>query len=153
MNHLPAETMHVETMPGALSAHALAADGPVVATLRAAFPNALALYVFGSRAQGAAQADSDLDLAVLLAGYADPLQLWNVAAELASLLGCPVDLLDLRAASTVMQYQVLTGGQRLWGDALAAGLFECYVMSEKLQFDAARAGYLADIARTGKIYG
>ena len=153
MNHLPAQTMTVDTMPGALPEHALAADGLVVATLRAAFPDVLVIYVFGSRAQGTAQADSDLDLAVLLAGYADPLQLWSVAAELASLLGCPVDLLDLRAASTVMQYQALTGGQRLWGDALAAGLFECYVMSEKLQFDAARAGYLAYIARTGKIYG
>jgi predicted nucleotidyltransferase len=133
--------------------HALAADGSVVATLRAAFPNVLAMYVFGSRAQGTARADSDLDLAVLVAGYADPLQLWDVSAELAALVGCPVDLLDLRAASTVMQYQVLTGGHRLWGDALAAGLFECYVMSEKLQLDQARSGYLADIAQTGKIHG
>lgn len=140
-------------MSSPLPANLLAADGPVVAALRAAFPNALAVYAFGSRVHGTAQPDSDLDLAVLVAGYADPLQLWGTASELARVLSSPVDLLDLRAASTVMQYQVLTGGQRLWGEPLAAGLFESFVMTEKLDLDAARAGYLADIAQTGKIYG
>ncbi len=45
---------------------------------------------------------------MLVAGYADPLLLWNLASDLADMAGCPVDLLDLRAASTVMQYQVIT---------------------------------------------
>lgn len=103
---------------------ALAAEGLVVTALRAAFPNLLVIYAFGSRVQGQAGPDSDLDLAVLVPGYADPLALWDAASELSAQVGCPVDLLDLRAASTVMQYQVLTSGCRLWGDALAAGLFE-----------------------------
>ncbi|WP_292996284.1 nucleotidyltransferase domain-containing protein [Nitrosomonas sp.] len=40
-------------------------------------PNLLAIYAFGSRIQGTAQIDSDLDLAVLVAGYAEPLVLWT----------------------------------------------------------------------------
>lgn len=131
----------------------LAETGPVVQMLRAAWPEVLAVYAFGSRVSGTAQADSDLDLAVLVAGYADPLQLWELSGLLADVVGCHVDLLDLRAASTVMQYQVLTTGLRLWARDPEAGLFECYVMSEKLAFDEARAGLLADIARDGSIYG
>jgi len=127
--------------------------GTVVPALRAVLPDALAVYAFGSRVQGTARAHSDLDLAVLVPGYADPLMLWSLAGDLAIQLGYHVDLLDLRAASTVMQYQVLTTGQRLWAQDTAAALFECYVMSEKLDFDAARAGLLADIAREGRIHG
>lgn len=132
-------------------------DQPVadalVARLRTALPGLLAIYAFGSRVQGLAGPDSDLDLAVLVAGYADPVRLWTLSGELAESAGCAVDLLDLRAASTVMQYQVLTTGRRLWADGLAAGLFECYVLSEKTELDAARAGLLADIAREGRVYG
>ena len=52
-----------------------------------------------------------------------------------------------------MQYQVLTEGRRLWGREPDAGRFECFVMSEKLDFDRARAGLLADIRREGRVYG
>ena len=142
---MPHQQMRPET--------ALGPNGLVVTTLRAAFPNVLAVYAFGSRIQGQAGPDSDLDLAVLVAGYANPLALWDVATDLRAQVGCPVDLLDLRAASTVMQYQVLTTGRRLWGNELAAGLFESFVMSEKLALNEARAGYLADIAKTGRIHG
>ena len=120
--------------------------------LRERFPDALALYAFGSRIANTARADSDLDLAVLLPGYADPLVLWRTAQELAEISQCPVDLLDLRAESTVMQHQVLTTGRRLWSTEPAAGLFEAYAMSEKLALDEARAGLLADIAREGRIH-
>jgi hypothetical protein len=79
--------------------------------------------------------------------------LWELAGNLADLAGCPVDLLDLRAASTVMQYQVITTGQCLWSVGLPAGLFECYVLSEKTALDTARAPLMADIHATGEIYG
>jgi predicted nucleotidyltransferase len=131
----------------------LSPDGLVVATLRAAIPNLFAIYAFGSRVTGTAQAQSDLDLAVLVAGYVEPLVLWDLSAQLADRLGCEVDLLDLRAASTVMQYQVVQTGRRLWGDALQAGLFECYVLNEKLALDEARAPLLRDIEYRGTVYG
>lgn len=116
------------------------------------FPNALAVYAFGSQMQGAAGPNSDLDLAVLVAGYADPIQLWELAGSLADVVGCPVDLLDLRAASTVMQYQVVTTGRRLWARTLDADLFESFVLSEKTALDEARSGLLSDIHKTGRIH-
>ena len=131
----------------------LAPEGPVVAAIRTRFPQAIAIYAFGSQVQGTAGPGSDLDLALLVAGYADPIALWELACKLTDVAGCPVDLLDLRAASTVMQYQVITTGQRLWSAGLAAGLFECYVLSEKTELDTARAPLMADILATGRIHG
>jgi predicted nucleotidyltransferase len=122
-------------------------------TLQARVPNLLAIYAFGSRVQGTAGRESDLDLAVLVAGYAEPLALWELAGDLADLAGCPVDLLDLRAASTVMQYQIITTGQRWWAKDVQAALFEAAILSEKTALDTARAGRLADIQKEGKVYG
>jgi predicted nucleotidyltransferase len=116
----------------------------------------MAVYAFGSRIvdQGqAARADSDLDLAVLLEGYADPVALFDLSGDLADLAGCPVDLLDMRAASTVMQYQILTTGEVWWRKDVRAGLFEAAMLSEKMSLDQARAGVLRDVSHAGRVYG
>ncbi|QQD54818.1 nucleotidyltransferase domain-containing protein [Pseudomonas fluorescens BBc6R8] len=125
----------------------------VLAHLQAEVPELLAVYVFGSQVTGEAGSESDLDVAVLSAGVVEPLLLWQLSGELADIVGVPVDLLDLRAASTVMQYQVLTTGRRLWSGNVQAGLFESYVLSEKTALDTARAELLADIQKEGKVYG
>lgn len=116
-------------------------------------PGLLALYAFGSRIQGNAGADSDLDLAVLVAGYADPLLLFDLAGELADVAGCTVDLLDLRAASTVMQYQIITTGVRWWQKDSQAALFEAAILSEKTTLDEARNALIEDIQHSGSVYG
>jgi len=130
----------------------LVKEGAVIISLRAAFPQLLAIYAFGSRIEGTARVDSDLDLSILVAGYAGPLQLWEIASQLSDVAGCPVELLDLRAASTVMQYQVITKGKLLWGKHPETALFECFVLSEKNELDVARAGLLTDIAKRGNVY-
>jgi predicted nucleotidyltransferase len=136
---------HVETI--------LANNAPVVDVIRAVFPETLAIYAFGSRVNATANADSDLDLAVLVAGYADPIKLWDLSGALADIVGCAVDLLDMRAASTVMQSQILQSGCRLWGQEPAAGLYECYILSMKTALDEARGGLLDDIQLRGNVYG
>ena len=125
----------------------------IVQTLQVSVPNILAIYAFGSRVQGTAGPESDLDLAVLVAGYAEPVALWKLSGELADLAGCTVDLLDLRAASTVMQYQILISGERWWAKDAQAALFEAAMLSEKTALDTARAGLLNDIQKEGKVYG
>lgn len=125
----------------------------IIAVLQSRLPNLMAVYAFGSRIQNTAQAHSDLDLAVLVAGYANALTLFELSGELADIAGCHIDLLDLRAASTVMQYQVLTTGKRWWACDVQAGLFEAYVLSEKTELDTARAGLLDDIRKSGVVYG
>ncbi len=124
----------------------------IISELKTALPEAIAIYAFGSRIQNTAHSDSDLDLAVLNAGYVDPLLLWQLANQLADKLTFEVDLLDLRAATTVMQYQVITTGRLLWGEKLAVGLFECFILSEKTELDSARAELLNDIMKSGQVY-
>lgn len=118
----------------------------IIETPLSRVPDLLAVYAFGSRIRGTAGPDSDLDLAVLVAGHADPLKLWQIAGDLADLAGCPVDLLDLRAASTVMQYQIITTGMRWWARDAQAALFEAAILSEKTELDRARSDLLADEA-------
>jgi predicted nucleotidyltransferase len=126
---------------------------PLIQTLQDRVPNLLAIYAFGSQVQGTAGPESDLDLAVLVAGYAEPLTLWALSGDLADTAGCPVDLLDLRAASTVLQYQVISNGQCWWVKDAQAALFEAAILSDKTALDTARAGVLADIQKKGTIYG
>lgn len=125
----------------------------ICSILRDALPNALGIYVFGSRAQDTANADSDLDLAVLIEGYADPLVLWDLANQIAEKLDFHVDLLDLRAASTVMQYQIITTGRCVWAKDVQAGLYEAFILSEKTSLDTARAELLQEIREDGAVYG
>ncbi len=125
----------------------------LVQALKARLPGLLAIHAFGSRITGLAGPSSDLDLAVLVEGYADPMVLFDLAGELADAAGCAVDLLDLRAASTVMQHQILTRGQCWWAKDVSAALFHAAVLSEKTELDAARAGLLRDIEQRGRVYG
>lgn len=121
--------------------------------LQAQLPNLLGIYAFGSQTQGTATKDSDLDLAVLVGGYADALKLWDCANDLANKLHIEIDLLDLRAASTVMQYQVITQGKRLWHKDVGTDLFETYILSEKTNLDESRAALLNEIKESGTVYG
>ena len=102
----------------------------IVQHLRSHLPGLLAIYAFGSRITGNTTPDSDLDLAVLVAGHADIITLFNLSSDLADLAGCDVDLVDLRAASTVMQHQIIQTGVRWWAKDHQADLFEIYVCKE-----------------------
>ncbi len=49
---------------------------------------------------------------------------------------------------------VLVKGEHWWvAEGPEAGLFECAVLSEKLELDRARAPLLWDIERDGRVYG
>ena len=128
----------------------------LITLLQQRLPGLLAVYAFGSRIENqgvSARSDSDLDLAVLLEGYGDPLTLFNLSGSLADIAGCTVDLLDIRAASTVMQYQILTLGTAWWRKDVRAGLFEAAMLSEKMALNEARAGLIHDVAQRGRVYG
>ena len=128
----------------------------LITLLQQRLPGLLAVYAFGSRIQNQGQSastDSDLDLAVLLEGYGEPVTLFNLSGSLADIAGCPVDLLDLRAASTVMQYQILTLGTAWWRKDVRAGLYEAAMLSEKMALDEARAGLIRDVTQRGSVYG
>lgn len=121
--------------------------------LKEAVPSLSAVYVFGSQVTGHATAESDLDVALLADDDLSAEELWELASSLAGLVLCDVDLLDLRAASTVMQYRIITTGKRLWAKDSQAVLYESFILSQKTALDEARAGLLQDIQTTGTVYG
>jgi predicted nucleotidyltransferase len=121
--------------------------------LQDSMPDLQAIYLFGSYVSGDFQSHSDLDVAILLKTKCNPVVLWQLSGELADIAGVPVDLVDLRAASTIMQYQVITTGRRIWVADSSVGLFEAFVLSEKTDLDAARAGLLEDVQKEGLIHG
>lgn len=125
----------------------------IVQLLKERLPTLMAVYAFGSQIAGTADKNSDLDLAVLVAGYADPIDLWDISSDLAELVNCEVDLLDFRAASTVMQYQILTKGECLFAVDSSIGSYEASLLSEMTALNEARTGVLADIQKDGSVYG
>lgn len=128
----------------------------ILSLLQQRLPALMAAYAFGSRIKNSGQfthPESDLDLAVLVEGYAEPVLLFDLAGELADIAHCHVDLLDLRAASSVMQEQILTQGQRLWAKDMQADLFEAAMLNEKIYLDQARQRLVHDVMQRGSIYG
>ncbi|WP_054075925.1 MULTISPECIES: type VII toxin-antitoxin system MntA family adenylyltransferase antitoxin [Comamonas] len=125
----------------------------IVDHLREAISSLSAVYVFGSQVTGHATADSDLDIALLMDERLPAEALWELSSTLANLVKCDVDLLDLRAASTVMQYRIITTGTRLWSKDCQAALYESFILSQKTALDEARADLLKDIQATGTVYG
>ncbi len=125
----------------------------IVTLLKMRLPGLMAIYAFGSHIEGTANADSDLDLAVLVPGHAAPEVLWEISGDLADLVKCPVDLLDFRAASTVMQDRILKTGVRWYVTDSRVDAYEAAVLNEKIELDTARAALINDIQREGRIYG
>ena len=94
----------------------------ILPELTTRFPAIEVLYLFGSRAKGAAGSDSDADVAVFLEEKAlrdNPLLDLEIGAFLEKKLSCPVDVLVMQKASPITQHQVLAGGIRLFEKDLA----------------------------------
>ena len=125
----------------------------IVDHLREAVASLSAVYVFGSQVTGHATAESDLDVALLTDDDLSAEELWDLSSSLANLVKCDVDLLDLRGASTVMQYRIITTGTCVWAKDSQAALYESFILSQKTALDEARAGLLQDIQTTGTVYG
>jgi len=91
-------------------------DATIAAAVRAALPAARGAWLFGSAARAALRADSDIDIAVVVATPLDGWQRIEAAARIAERLGRDVDLLDQRRLSPVMQVQILATGRALFSD-------------------------------------
>ncbi len=126
----------------------------IVATIQADVPACIAVYLFGSEASRQANPESDVDLAILARKTLNPVQTWELAQKLASVIGRDVDVLDLRSASTVMRMQVLSRGYRLaCFDAGPCETFEDFAYADYARLNEERAAILADIEKRGAIYG
>ncbi|MFB9145005.1 nucleotidyltransferase domain-containing protein [Halomonas alkalicola] len=125
----------------------------LTAYLAASLPSLQAVYLFGSQAKGEATRESDVDLALLLAAPLPPEQRWQLSGELADRLSKEIDLIDLRQASTVLQHQVVTTGERLWHLGSDSDEFELTVQSEYWDLAIQRRALIADIKERGSVHG
>ncbi|MEA1938283.1 MAG: nucleotidyltransferase domain-containing protein [Pseudomonadota bacterium] len=111
-----------------------------VQTIRAVFPQVKGIWLFGSRATGQTNCDSDLDLAVWAGASLDPVALWNCGQRIAVDLGCAVDLVDLACSSTIFVFQVVKDGKRLFAsDNYECDFFETTAISMYQRFRRERA--------------
>jgi predicted nucleotidyltransferase len=130
------------------------ADSEIAAFIRGGLPALIAVYRFGSTASGQQHAESDLDIAVLAAEPIDPVARFELQERLAARVGCDVDLVDLRRASTVMAMQVLSTGNALAVfDPVAQEAFEDLTYSAYARLNEERREILAQIRREGRVHG
>jgi predicted nucleotidyltransferase len=126
---------------------------PVLEILRAELPELVAVYLFGSVAYGADTADSDVDLAVFAGQPLARTRVLDLQEKLANALRREVDLVDLAAASTILQMQALGEGRLIAApQPVVAALFELRVMREYQDLKERRADLEADVVRRGRIY-
>lgn len=124
----------------------------VTEVLKQAYPEAWAIYYFGSQANQTQTEASDLDLALLLPHPAEPVALWECGQRLASQLGLEVDLVDLQAASTVFRAQILQNGERLaCFQQREVDFFETTALSQYLRFNEERAEILSGIRQDRRV--
>lgn len=125
----------------------------VIQLMREAVPELLAVYRFGSQAQGAARPESDVDLAFLALRAVSPKAGLALREELSLLLSRDVDLIDLRVASTVLRMQVISTGQCLFSaDDRKREQFETMVYSSYARLNEERREILNDIRARGRVY-
>ena len=126
----------------------------IIHHLQHALPSLQAVYLFGSVVTEYFTDDSDVDIAVLTAEPLDTLLRWELVQQLAIALNRDVDLVDLSAASTVMQFQVVSTGEQVFAaDPAAIVWWELKVYQLYLTLNDDRKPILEAIQQTGRIYG
>ncbi|MGB9429994.1 MAG: nucleotidyltransferase domain-containing protein [Gammaproteobacteria bacterium] len=122
--------------------------------IRRHIPDVQAIYLFGSHVGVAHRPDSDVDLAVLSPVPLEVEKLFLLSGTLADIAKHHVDLVDLRAASTVMRSQIIANGRRIFcADEIACENFEDMVYSSYARLNEERRHILTDIQARGRIHG
>jgi predicted nucleotidyltransferase len=128
----------------------------IVKTVLHYYPDAEAIYLFGSYLTPDQQQDSDVDIAVLFP-YEKAKVLKNIATSdcrdaLENVLKKSVDLVNLRTANTVFQNEILQQGRIIYQqNERIVDEFEMYTLSLYQKLNEERAGILEDIASSGRI--
>jgi predicted nucleotidyltransferase len=127
---------------------------PVLEILRREMPGLVAVYLFGSAADGTSRPDSDIDIAFFAGRPQSRNAVLDCQEALAKVLARDVDLVDLAVASTVLQIQAIDEGRLVEAvDPDAAAFFEVRVLREYQDLKMRRAGIEADIVQRGRVYG
>jgi len=128
----------------------------IVKTVQNFYPDAQAIYLFGTYGTPDEQRESDLDIAVLLPPDRAR-AIGNLASNecryaLEDVLKRTVDLINIRMANTVFQHEIIQEGRLIYRqDEYAVNVFEMQVMSSYQKLNEERAGILEEIFESGRI--
>lgn len=100
----------------------------IAAATAAEDPRILALYLFGSRADGTEHERSDVDLAVLFREPVDLGEVISLETRFEDRLGLPVDLIDFGKASPFLALRVVRGERLYCTEKTRCNEFELYVL-------------------------
>ena len=125
----------------------------IVETLKQAIPTLQALYLFGSHKDGSAVSSSDVDIAYLSAKPLDNVVRWELSQQLARQLSKNVDLVELSQTNTVFRYQILSTGERLYGEGYEVEAFETLAYSFYLRFQEERQPIVDAIMQRRSVSG
>lgn len=115
-------------------------------------PNLIGIYLYGSLGTPYENKESDIDLAVLTATSISFQSLWQLSQEIAIKINKDVDLISLREASTVLCFQILTKGQRIYcSDQNKCDEFEMLAYSNYLRLNEERKEIIDAIKKRGQI--
>ena len=125
----------------------------IVNIIRQQLPDVKAIYLFGSVVSGLSNKDSDVDIAILPNKALSSIERWQIAEEIAYTLKKDIDLIDLRQASTVLQFQIISTGTCIYSsDNYNQNIFEDFVYASYIRFNDERKDLLKDIQQRGRIY-
>jgi uncharacterized protein len=128
----------------------------LTAAIQSVLPDAAAAWLYGSAASGSMNAESDIDIAVLLRPKDTRHTSWSLRQEAQSLgehWHRKVDLVNFSAVSCVLQKEILQAGKPLFSnDEFAVGNAELLALSQYRDFNERNAQEFARIASTGKVY-
>jgi len=125
----------------------------IVETLKQAIPTLQALYLFGSQKDGSAVSSSDVDIAYLSMKPLDNVVRWELSQQLARQLSKDVDLVELFQTNTVFRYQILSTGERLYGEGYEVEAFETLAYSFYLRFQEERQPIVDAIMQRRSVSG
>ena len=121
------------------------------------YPDAQAVYLFGTYGTEDERPESDADIALLLlpgeSVKAASLAMSELRFALESLLNRDVDLINLRQVSTVLQKEVIAADLRIFtGDEYAADEFEMLTLSRYQKLNEERAEIVEEALAGGRFH-
>ena len=125
----------------------------IVNHLHEAVPSLQAIYLFGSIVTEHFTEQSDIDIAILRREPIDAVFRWELLQQIAIALNREVDLIDLTNATTVMQFQVVSTGERIFtANPSEMEWWELKVYQLYLTLNDDRKPILDAIRESGRIY-
>ena len=125
----------------------------LVDMMKQEIPKLQALYLFGSQADGTAEAASDVDVAYLCEERLSAVKRWELSQKLARSLSLDVDLIELSQTNTIFRYQIISTAERIYGEGYEVERFETLAYSFYLRFQEERKPIVDAIMEKKSIYG